>query len=55
MRALSQLLTFDMHWIFHNICSADGHVAACVDVLQITHAAISMVRPILLLSYVAKY
>lgn len=26
------------------ICFADGYVAACVDVLQITHAAISMVN-----------
>ena len=26
------------------ICFADGYVAACVDVLHITHAAISMVN-----------
>lgn len=29
--------------IFNIICWADGGIAACVDVLQITHAAISMV------------
>jgi prepilin-type processing-associated H-X9-DG protein len=30
-----------------NICWADGSVAACLDVLQITHAAISLVTSFL--------
>ena len=29
----------------------DGNVAACVDVLQITNAAISMVNPLVLIAY----
>lgn len=29
--------------LFHDICCTDGYVVACVDVLQITHASISMV------------
>ena len=47
----SLVLCFVIVLGFSNICCADGYVAACVDVLQITHAAISMVRLFFLLFY----
>lgn len=47
---VGSLLILTLCWLFI-LVSADGYVVACMDVLQITHAAISMVKFMFLIDY----